>query len=155
MAVQVPLAAGSEQAVNDEGFENFEPRGSFAGGAEAGLPEVVQPEVIPEFEGEPASAPLAGAGEFDLAESELDGGVFEGGIGGAVFGEEVDLAGLVGFVEGFDGASPAGTFAVVDLAKIEQGLLDGFASGDATVFHHPPVAMLFAVLESSVVSQQH
>jgi hypothetical protein len=35
------------------------------------LPEGVEIEAVSEFEGKPAAAPLAGAGQFDLIEAEL------------------------------------------------------------------------------------
>ena len=119
------------------------------------MPEVVELEVLPEFEGEPAGTPLARVDELDPAELESDGWVSKLWVGGTVFGEQVDLAWLVGLVDGFDGAGPVGAFAIVDLAKIEQGLLDGFTGRDAAVFHNAPVAMLFAVLESFVRTQKH
>ena len=53
----------------------------------------------------------------------------------AVFGEEVNLAGVVAFIDGFDSAGPSGAVAVVDLAEIEQGFLNGAAPGDAAAFH--------------------
>ncbi len=55
------------------------------------MPEGVEIEAVPEFEGEPAAAPLARAGKLDVGEAELERGVCEPGIWRAVFGEEVDL----------------------------------------------------------------
>ena len=41
------------------------------------LPEGVEIEAIPEFKGKPAAAPLAGTGQFDLIDAELERWMFE------------------------------------------------------------------------------
>ena len=89
------------------------------GVGQEGLPEGVEVEEIPEFQGEPAAAPLAWTGELNVLETELECGVFEPGIRRAVFRKKMDLVGLVALIDGFDGAGPAGAVAVVDLAEIE------------------------------------
>ena len=95
---------------------------------------------------------MARAGEFDLGEFELEGRVGEFRIGGAVFGKKIDLAGLAFFVDGFDGTGPAGAFAVVDLAEVEEGFLYGAGGGDAAVFDDAPVSVFLAVFETFVAS---
>lgn len=89
-------------------------------------------------------------GQLNLIEAELKRWMFESGIGLAVFGEEVNLVGLLAFIDSFDGSSPGGAVAVVDLAEIEQGFLNGSATCDAAVFHDAPVAVLLAILDSLV-----
>lgn len=154
-AVKFPFAAGVEKAVDDEGFEDFEPRGAFARGTEQGGPEVVELEAIPEFKGKPAAAPLTGTGEFKAAEVKLNGGVSEVGSGSAILGKEVDLMGLFVLVECFDGPGPTGAFGVVDFAEIKNGLLDGAFGGESSVFNNTPVAVLFAVLDPFCFAQKH
>ena len=153
--VETPLAAGFQQSVGDEGFEDFEPGCAFLGVGQERLPEGVEVEAVPEFQGEPAAAPLAWAGEFDVGETQPEGGMFEQGIGRAVFRKKMNLADLLAFIDSFDGAGPTCAVAVVDLAEIEQGFLDGTTTGDAAVFDDTPVAVLFAVFESFVGAQEH
>jgi hypothetical protein len=153
--VKFPLAAGIQQAIGDEGFEHLQPRRAFLRVGQQRLPEGIEIEAVPEFESKPATTPLARAGQSDVTKVELDRGMFEVGCGGAVFGEKVDLADLVAFIDRFDGAGPGGAVAVVDLAEIEQGFLNGPAACDAAVFDDTPVAVLLAVLESLVRSQKH
>ena len=81
--------------------------------------------------------------------------MFKAGIGRAVFREEVDLASVVAFIDGFDSAGPGGAVTVVDLAEIEQGFLNGSTTCHAATFHDTPVAVLLAVLEPFVRSQKH
>ena len=45
-----------------------------------------------------------------------------------------------------------GFFAVVDLAKIEEGFLNGAAGGGAPVLDDTPVAVLLTVLEPFVAA---
>jgi hypothetical protein len=153
--VKFPFAAGIEQAIDDEGFEHFEPGSAFLGIGQQRSPEGIEIEAIPELQSEPASAPLAGTGQFDVPEPEFERWMFELRIGRAILWEKMNLAAVVAFIDGLDGAGPSGTAAVVDFAKIEQGLLNGSATGDAPVFHNTPVAMFLAVLESFVCTQKH
>jgi hypothetical protein len=148
--VEFPLAAGIQQAIRDQGFEHLEPGRAFLRVWQERLPKGIEIEAIPEFQSKPAAAPLAWAGQFDVIKAELDGGMFEAGVGRAVFGEEVDLADLIAFIDGFDSEGPAGAVAVVDFAEIEQGFLDGTAPGYTAVFHDTPVTVFLAVLESFV-----
>ena len=61
-----------------------------------------------------------------------------------------DDAGLLAIIDCFDGASLGGAVAVVDLAEIEQGFLNGAPTGHPAVFHDAPVAVLLAILDSLV-----
>ena len=81
--------------------------------------------------------------------------MFEAGIRCAIFREEMDLAGVLRFVDDFDGTGPREVLAVVDLAEIEQGFLDGSAACHAAVFHDAPVTVLFAVFQAFVATQKH
>ena len=91
--MEFPLAAGIQQAIRDQGFEHLEPGRAFLRVWQERLPKGIEIEAIPEFQSKPAAAPLAWTGQFDVIKAELDGGMFEAGVGRAVFGEEVDLAG--------------------------------------------------------------
>lgn len=83
--------------------------------------------------------------------------VAQGGFVGGVAAHDFvgDGKSVGGDDQGDDDLQAVGAFAVVDLAKIEQGLLNGFAGGDAAVFHDAPVAILLAVLEAFVLPQKH
>ena len=114
------------------------------------LPEGVEIEAVPKFQGKPAAAPLAWTGQFDMIEPEFERGMFEQGVGRAVLREQMNLAGFVALIDSLDGAGPRGAVAVVDLAEIEQGFLNRSVTCDAAVFHHAPVAVRLAVFESFV-----
>jgi hypothetical protein len=61
----------------------------------------------------------------------------------------------IAFIKCFDQAVPRLELSVIDLAEIQHLPLDNLATGAALVLHDIPVAMLFAVFEASVVSQEH
>jgi hypothetical protein len=59
------------------------------------------------------------------------------------------------FVKRLDQATLSLTLVVVDLAQIQHLALYYFAGGAALALDNIPVAMLFAVLETSVEAQEH
>src|SRR5215467_6222900 len=59
------------------------------------------------------------------------------------------------FIKGFDQVAPRLELAVIDLAEIQHLPLDHLATGAALVLDDIPIAMLFAVFEASIVSQEH
>lgn len=70
--------------------------------------------------------------------------------------EELELAGLAEvFVEDLDGADPLLLLAVVDLAEVKDGFLQDAAALAAAVLDDRPVKVLFAVLPSLGVPQEH
>jgi len=62
---------------------------------------------------------------------------------------------LVPFIKGFDQAVPSLELTTIDLAEIQHLPLDYLATGASLVLNNIPVAMLFAVFEASVRSQEH
>src|SRR5262249_23694091 len=59
------------------------------------------------------------------------------------------------FIKGFDQLAPSLALAVIDLAEVQHLPLHHLATGAALVLDNIPVAMLFAVFEASVVSQEN
>ena len=110
---------------------------------------------VPELQGEPAAAPWAWTRQFDVLEPQFERRMFELGGGRMFLGKKVDLAGLIAFIDRFDGTGPCGAAAVIDLSQIKQCLLDGSVTRDAAVFHDASVTVLFAVLQSFVGTQKH
>ena len=64
-------------------------------------------------------------------------------------------AALSVFIEGFDLPTPGFMLIVIDLAEIQHRALHHFAASTALVLDNAPVAVLFAVFETSVESQEH
>ena len=141
--VQAPLAAGIDQAVGHQGFQDIEPRSALARGKQTVAPEIVQGQLVPQFERQPAGAPLARARQHEAVHVDLDRRRPRRRL--AVLGKERKLDQAVAAGEGVDGAAPDGALALADLAQVEQGFLDGAPAADAAVFHHAPVAVEFAI----------
>jgi hypothetical protein len=59
------------------------------------------------------------------------------------------------FIKGFDQLAPGLALAVIDLAEVQHLPLDHLATGAALVLDNIPVAMLFAIFEASIESQEH
>src|SRR5262249_54445642 len=59
------------------------------------------------------------------------------------------------FIKGFDQLAPGIALAVIDLAEIQHLPLHHLATGATLVLDDIPVAMLLAVFEASVESQEH
>jgi hypothetical protein len=62
---------------------------------------------------------------------------------------------VTAFVKRFDALAPARTLAIVDLAEIQHVPLHRSAPGHASVLNDAPVAVLFAVLLTSLGAQKH
>jgi hypothetical protein len=58
-------------------------------------------------------------------------------------------------IEDFDRPAPAFVLTVIDLSKVEYLSLDKLAAPAASVLHHAPVPMLFAVFDPRVTLQKH
>jgi hypothetical protein len=73
-----------------------------------------------------------------------------------VLGEQRHLGRRVAIlIEDLNGAAPSGPLGVVDLPQIQHMPLHHPPAGHATVLHHTPVAVLFAVLLARLGSQEH
>ena len=59
------------------------------------------------------------------------------------------------FIKGFDQMAPGLTLAAIDLAEIQHLALDDLAASTTPVLDNIPIAMLLAVFEASVGSQEH
>src|SRR5690606_16854872 len=62
---------------------------------------------------------------------------------------------LMALVEGFYRLQPSLALAVVDLAQIQHVSIDDSPARKAPLLRNAPVAVLFAVLESSMTLQVH
>jgi len=59
------------------------------------------------------------------------------------------------FVKSFDRTTPILMLAIIDLAEVQHLPLHHFAASTTPVLDDIPIAMLLAVLEASVESQEH
>jgi hypothetical protein len=59
------------------------------------------------------------------------------------------------FIKDFDRTTPIPLLAVVDLAEVQHLALHHSAASTALALDNIPIAMLFAVFEASVESQEH
>jgi hypothetical protein len=105
---------------------------------------------------QPARAPLPRPVQFHRIEPHLHAVTIGAGRNLAIGGKQRQLAvSPAAFIKGFDQLAPSLALAVIDLAKIKHLPLDDLATGAALVLDDIPVAMLFAVFEASVESQEH
>ena len=71
LPVQAPLAAGIDQPVASQRFQDVQPRGSLAAWRQTPLPEGVELQLLPEIERQPAGAPLPRAVKLEILQAHL------------------------------------------------------------------------------------
>src|SRR5215469_15473839 len=149
------FAARLEQTVDGEQPQHFFPTHRFTAFGQALLPELIQPQLLPEFTGEPAVAEYARTLQFQAAQANL---YAVDGVGGkfAVIGEQTQGSEpLFGFIEHIKRLSPPGLLPVIDLAEVEHGALRCLAARQPTVLNHAEVAMILAVFAPVCAAQKH
>src|SRR6266849_2846526 len=119
-------------------------------------PELIEPELLIELTRQPARAPLPRPVHLHRIEPHLHA-VTVGACRNFAIGRKQRQLAMppTAFIKGFDQAVPSLELAVIDLAKIQHLPLDHLATGTTLVLDDIPVAMLFAVFEASVGSQEH
>jgi hypothetical protein len=78
-------------------------------------------------------------------------------IGNCAIGRKQGQLGVAArpFIKGFDRTTPILLLAVVDLAEVQHLALHHSAAATALVLDNIPIAMLFAVFEAPIESQEH
>src|SRR6266849_8521845 len=119
-------------------------------------PELIEPELLIELTRQPARAPLPRPVQLHRIEPHLHA-VTIGACRSLAIGRKQRQLAVppAAFIKGFDQAVPSLELTIIDLAEIQHLPLHHLASGAAFVLDDIPVAMLFAVFEASVGSQEH
>ena len=155
LPVQAPLAAGIDQPVAGQRFQDVQPRGSLAAWRQTPLPEGVELQLLPEIERQPAGAPLPRAVKLEILQPHLHR-FAQAFRRRAVVREQGDLPHPPrAFVESFKRLAPLRVLAAAKLAQIKHLPLDGLAAADPAVLNYAPVAVLLAVLDSPFGPQKH
>jgi len=152
--VQAPLAAGIDQPVAGQGFQDIQPGGSLAARRQALLPKGIELQLLPKIERQPARAPLPRAVKLELLQAHLHR--FRQHLRRAILREKGDLPHPPRvFIESLKCAVPLRLLAAADLAQIEHLPLDGLAAAHTAVLNHTPVAVFLAVFDSLLRPQKH
>ena len=153
--MQTPLATRVDETVSHQGLEHIQPARPLAAGGQPRLPEGVQLQEIPQPAGQPTGAPLARTTQLQSAQFDLDhrAGQFRRL---AVLREQGHLRrGAAVLIKDLNGLAPGRPLGVVDLPQVQDMALHDPPASHATVLHHTPVAVLFAVLLARLGSQEH
>src|SRR5713101_100847 len=119
-------------------------------------PEPVEFQLLIQLTRQKARAPLPWAVQLHRIEPHLHAMTVGIGRNLAIGRKQRQLAvPPAPFIEGFDLLAPSFALAVIDLAEIQHLPLHNLAAGATLVLDDIPVAMLFAVFEASVESQEH
>lgn len=70
--MKTPLAAGVNQSIADQRLEHIHPARAFAALAQLVLPEIVETQLLPQYEAQPACSPLPRTPDADLIDSNLN-----------------------------------------------------------------------------------
>src|SRR6266852_3063215 len=119
-------------------------------------PELIEPELLIELTRQPARAPLPRPVQLHRIEPHLHA-VTVGACRNFAIGRKQRQLAVppAAFIKGFDQAVPSLELTIIDLAEIQHLPLHHLATGATLVLDDIPVAMLFAVFEASVGSQEH
>ena len=116
--MQPPFTARIDQAVGDQCLKHMQPTRTLTADAQALFPEIIQPELIPQFTGQPARAPLARSFQLQLTELDLDNIAIQLGCL-AVFREDGNLLWpALAILSHLDGLAPGGVLLIIDLAEL-------------------------------------
>ncbi|MPM53771.1 hypothetical protein SDC9_100540 [bioreactor metagenome] len=152
--VQTPFAPWINEPVADQSLKDVIPSSPFAAGWQMLSPELVQSELLIEKAGQPASAPLPGAAQFQFVQADADDLV---ALGSSLLWKQRHRSGLLRtFFKNFDGLAPGRLLRGIDFSEIKHVTLHHLASAiDPPVFGQAPVAMLLAVFEPDSLFEKH
>ena len=156
LPIQLPLAAGGKQAVGRQHEQHEIPARALAAGQQPVGPELIQVQLLPQMQRQPAGAPLPRPAQRQLRQPQPHDGGIRGQRLGTVLGEQRQRARLRGSVlQHCDRLAPGLGFAVVDLTEIQHRALHHSPARDAAAFHHAPVAVGLAVFVANRRAQEH
>ena len=114
------------------------------------MPEGVELQLLPEIKRQPARAPLPGTVKLELLQPYPH--CFVRCLRRrAIVREQGDLRHPPRtLVESLKNAAPLRVLAAGDLAQVQRLPLNGLAAAHAPVLNHAPIAVLLAVLDSSL-----
>src|SRR5215475_4085939 len=154
--MQAPLAAGINQTITHQRLQDVPPLRPLARIRQTRRPEAIELELLIQLTCQKTRAPLPRPMQLHRVEPHLHAMTFGTGWNLAIGRKQRQLpVPSAAFIEGFDRLTPSLALAVIDFAEIQHLPLDHFATGAALVLNDIPIAMLFAVFEASVESQEH
>src|SRR5712664_3813141 len=119
-------------------------------------PESIEFQLLIQLTRQPARAPLPRPMQLHRIEPHLHAITIGAFRNLAIGRKQRQLAvPLATFIKGVDQAVPSLKLTIIDLAEIQHLPLHHLASGATLALDDIPVAMLFAVFEASVGSQEH
>jgi hypothetical protein len=154
--MQVPLATWRQQTVGCQEQQPLVPACSLAARAEPLGPELVERQLAPQVQRQPAPAPLPRPTQLQFAQLQPDNRGVRQHPPAAVFREQRQAARRRGaFRKDGDRLAPSQFLRIIDLTQVQQRPLHHTASANPAILHDAPGTMLFAVLLALGVTKQH
>src|SRR5258708_18546661 len=155
-SVQSPLAARIDQSIADQRLQDVLPAGSFPRIRQPTRPEPIRLEPLIQMTRQPTRAPLPRPMQLHCLQPHLYA-IALGMLGNrAIGGKQGQLrVSSSPFIKGFDHPTPSLVLAIVDLAQVQHLALHHLAARAAPALDNIPVAVFFAVLQTSIESQKH
>src|SRR5215831_13518298 len=155
LPMHAKLAARVQQPIRHQLPQHLLPTHPFAGLGQALLPELIQPQLMPQLAGQPAVAEHSRPPQFQPAQlyrhtvqriSRQFPVVREQAHGGVTF-----------FVldKYIQRSSPGGLLLVVDLAQVQNRPLHGLTASQPMILDDAEVAVVLAILSSVGAAQEH
>ena len=119
-------------------------------------PEAIEPKLFIELTRQPARAPLPRPMQLHCIEPYLHAMCLRVFRNAAIGRKQSQLrVAACSFVKSFDRTTPIVMLAIIDLAEVQNLPLYHFAASTTLVLDDIPIAMLLAVFEAPVESQEH
>ena len=152
--MHVKFAAGVEQAVAGEQFEDFGPRHVAGVGGELLFPKRAQAELLPGVAAGPAVAEATGRFDGEGGELDLDDVGGRGRAAGGV-GEQPPLVTRTVFVQHREGVLPRIVLVRVQLAQMQKLALDRASAMHAQALADRVIRVVLAVFASGAPLEEH
>src|SRR5665647_2884541 len=159
LPMQTPFTARRKQPVTRQPRQHLIPAGALATGRQESRPKLVQPQLLPQVQRQPASPPLSRAPQLQLPQSQPDNllsphrGPHRNGFWKQSRRGRRPVRLWLG--KQLDGFAPSQLLGVVDLAQIKHVPLHHSASRHAPVLNKAPATVFLAVLLADFAAQKH
>ena len=154
--MQPPLATRRQDPVRHEHKQHLIEARALARGRQSLAPELIESELLPELQAEPACAPLPWPLEAQLRELQAhDRGVRHHRFATILGKQRERSPHLRRLVQHLDRFTPRELLRGVDLPQIQHMPLQHASTAYTLVLHHAEVAVLFAVFLASRRAQKH
>jgi hypothetical protein len=156
LTMQAPFAARRQQAIGDQHEQHLIPMRPFAAHSQPLQPELIELQVAPQHQCQPARAPLPWPAQPQFRQLDADDRGIRQQPLAAVFRKQRQRPRPRGAIlQNLNRPPPRQFLRIVDLAQIQHVPLHHAPAGDTRVLDNAPIATLLAILPADLAAQEH